>query len=96
MTKFSAEQCRALAVMVGINLKHMRENVALRTILMTCAHNNTSPGKWEQSLDELMKTPVFTVLGKDLESWISVLQETAEEIDVADLLAKFPASYPKN
>jgi hypothetical protein len=95
MTKFNADQCIALAGMVRIHLKHMQENLALRMILGTAAHENSCPQDRELRLKDLISTPMFVALGKDFESWIDLLERTADGIDVTELLQKF-RNVPSN
>lgn len=90
MAKFSAEQCRILADMVRIDLRYMRENVALRMILMSAVHNGDCLHNRQQSLDDLLSGPVLSALGNDIQEWITRLDQAADEIDVAELLKKLP------
>ena len=89
MTRFSAEQCRALAGMIRIHSRQMRENLAFRIILATAAHENSCVQDWERKLQELMGTPMFAALSKDVDSWVDRLERTADEVDVTELLQKF-------
>jgi hypothetical protein len=75
--------------MVRIHLKHMQENLALRMILATAAHEKSCLQDWELRLKNLISTPMFVALGKDFESWIDLLERTADGIDVTELLQKF-------
>jgi truncated hemoglobin YjbI len=37
----------------------------------------------------VMGSPIFVALGKEFESWIELLERTADEIDMTEQLQKF-------
>ena len=96
MAKASPEVCRAIAGMVRMYLKTSREMVSLRIVLATYAQSGHCPPDWENQFQFVLASDDLKSFGSELESSVALLENTADEIDLNEILAKMPPDTPIN
>jgi hypothetical protein len=96
MENLTTNQRRAFAGFLRGHTFLIRELSAHRNLLKFCEQKKIYPQNWEQSLTEMRKLPAYAKVAEELDTIASQLEKSADEIDVNELLSKFPKETPEN
>lgn len=74
----------------------MRDLSAARGLLKVCQDKKVCPLDYECDLEDIKKTPAYQNLAQGLDLIAASLEQSAEEIDLKELLQRLPKGEPSN
>jgi uncharacterized membrane protein YfbV (UPF0208 family) len=96
MDKLNADQRTAIAGLIRGQARLIRDLTAARALLKFCEENKLHPVKYERALEEIKQKPEYQEIARGLDLIASHLEQSAEEIDLNELLQKLPQGKPAN
>lgn len=96
MTHLDTNQRRGIAALLRGHARLHRELAAAKALLSLCEQQKLYPQGWKQSLEKMKETPAYGKIAQELDTIASLLEQSADEIDLTELLQKLPKQSPAN
>jgi len=95
MPYLNADERRAIASCIRQYLKVVRELSSTRALLALCEREKLYPQNWQQTLETMKTLPAYKIL-PELDIVAGFLDQSADEIDLTELLSKLPKETRPN
>jgi hypothetical protein len=96
MTMLGASERRGIAELFRRYAALQRELSAAKALLMLCEAQKIYPQDWPKHLDAMKNTPACSKIVQELDTIASHLEQSADEIDLTELLSKLPKGTAPN